>query len=118
MPLEIPIDAKNPESEQVTSLDGTAFVIGVSWSERGESWYLNVSLQRDGQDPAPVLLGARVSVGYPPLLGVVGERPLGEIVPMDVSDQTGYGADPGRYDLGTRVRLMYYTAEELGRAAP
>jgi hypothetical protein len=115
MILEIPTDATTTEYEQITSLDGKPYVFGLSWSERAESWYLDVSLQRDNAEPTPIVLGMRLSIGYPLLVAVTTDgRPPGEIFPVDVSG--GFGEDPGRYDLGTRVRLVYYDAAELGRA--
>lgn len=111
--FEIPCDALQPESRQVTSLDGTAYVLDLSWSDRAESWYLSIAIQAAG-DPTPIVQGMRLSIGYPVLAGVTVEgRPLGEIIPIDVSG--GAGTDPTRDDLGTRVRLRYYDAEELGR---
>jgi hypothetical protein len=113
--VEIPTDASTPQYEQVTSLDGKAYVLELSWSDRSESWYLSVSLQRDNQIADPIVLGMRLSIGYPVLAGVTADgRPPGEIFAVDVSG--GYGSDPTRYDLGTRVRLVYYDAAEMGRA--
>ncbi len=115
----ITVDASVPESVQVTALDNVPYELRFSWSDRSEAWYLSVAIQRDGDDPAPILIGVRIVVGYPPLAGLTGpDRPLGEILPVDVSDPLGAGADPTRYDLGTRVMLMYVTGAELGRAAP
>lgn len=115
--VEIPLDAASPEFTQVTSLDGKPYVIGLSWSDRSESWYVDVSLQRDNVNADPIALGMRVSIGYPVLAGVQTDgRPPGEIFAVDVS--TVLGSDPTRYDLGTRVRLVYYDAAELGRAVP
>ncbi len=113
--IDIPLDATSPEYEQVTSLDGKPYVLGLSWSDRSDSWYLNVFLQRDNQTADPIVLGMRLSIGYPVLAGVNTDgRPPGELFAVDVSG--GFGSDPTRYDLGTRVRLVYYDAAEMGRA--
>lgn len=114
----IPVDVSSPETVQVTNLDQVPYELRFSWSDRSDSWYLSVSIQREGDDPTPILTGVRIAVGYPPLAGLVGpDRPLGEILPIDVSDPNGAGTDPTRYDLGTRVVLLYVTGEELGRVA-
>lgn len=119
MPLIVPIDSTDPEWRQTTSLDETTYVLRGSWSDRAECWYLSVYFQTAGDELVPIVQGAKLSVGYPTLLGVVGDnRPRGELIPVDVSDRIGLGVDPGRYDLGTRVLLFYSTAEELGRAVP
>ena len=98
--FEIPIDSSQEEFKQVTSLDGTPFVLEFSWSRRSESWYLDLYLQTD-TDPEPVSLGMRVTIDWPLLTGCVADnRPAGELMAVGL-------ADPGRTDLGTEVRLLY-----------
>lgn len=117
MPLVIPIDPPTVNVDDYrlsTALDGSQFVIDLSWSHRSESWYLDIyAVQGQGTDLVPVLASARLSCWYPLLLGVVNEvRPAGELM---VWDMTGLGNDPTHTDLGSRVLLAYYTAAELGR---
>lgn len=113
MPQDIPVDSLSDDSRQATSLDGTAYLIDLSWSTRSETWYISVFQPQGVEAPTPVIQGIALRIGYPVLAGVVMDgRPLGEIIAVDLS---GAGDDPGHEDLGTRVRLYYYTAAELGR---
>lgn len=105
--FEIPIDASQAEFRQVTSLDGVPYVFEFAWSTRSESWYLDLYLQTD-TDPEPIRTGIKITIGWPLLTGCVLDiRPPGELIADDPSG----GGDPGRLDLGTRVRLYYVTEE-------
>lgn len=109
MQFEIPIDAADADFTQVSELDGSAYIFDFSWSDRSQSWYLSLYLQTD-TDPAPIVEGARLSVGWPLLIAVVQPgRPPGELFVLDPNDQ----GDPGRLELGQRVKLYYFDSEAL-----
>ncbi len=111
--LEIPLTPDTPDFRQVASLDGAAFVLDFSFSARTNSWYVSVLQQREDAEPTPIAEGVRLAVNYPVLAGIVFDgRPRGELLPVDL---TGQGLDPGYEDLGTRVLLYYYDAEEMTR---
>ena len=111
--LEIPLTPDTPDFRQVASLDGAAYVLDVSFSDRTNSWYVSVLQQREDSEPTPIAEGVRLAVNYPVLAGIVFDgRPQGELIPIDLTNR---GIDPSYEDLGTRVRLYYYDASEMAR---
>lgn len=113
MPQEIPTDSLSDDSRQATALDGSTYLIDLSWSARSETWYVSVFQPRGDEDPTPIVQGIALRINYPVLAGCVAEgRPPGEILAADLAKT---GVDPTHEDLGTRVRLLYYTAAEMGR---
>lgn len=114
MIVEIPIAVTTLDMRQTTSLDGSPYVLDLSWSDRSQSWYLSLFQQRETDVITPVLQGVRISIGYPLLVpaAAVDGRPPGELIAIDTSDT---GTDPGFADLGARVRLYYYDADEMVR---
>jgi hypothetical protein len=112
IPLETQTDLTNDFALTV-SLDGKTFRLLVSWSERSNSWYLDVYAVDQNGVQQSVLNGARLSPWWPVLASIPGDaRPPGEIVLWDTIDQ---GDDPTHGNLGTRYLLAYYPASELGR---
>lgn len=111
MVFEIPLDSIDADFIQTaTTLDGSTYILDFSWSDRSESWYISVYLQTDG-NPTPIVEGVRLSPGWPLMLGVVVDgRPPGELFALDLNGQ----GDPGRSDLGGRVKLYYFDQESLG----
>jgi hypothetical protein len=108
---EIPIDSVDADSRQTVSLDGSTYLLDLSWSTRSESWYLDLYLQTEVGDPSPIVTGVRLSVGYPLLIGLpLSGRPPGQLFALDLN---GAGP-PNRDDLGTRVKLYYFDVESLG----
>jgi len=108
----IPTNSARTHYTQETLLDGVAFQLGFAWNARQVAWYMSL---RKG-DGTSMLEGIRLVVGMPLLrkLEVEG-RPLGDILALAEATQDVQG-DPGRYDLGDRVKLYYFDGEELGRA--
>lgn len=83
------------------TLTGVVFHIEFVWNTRGQYWTLHFS--DAGRNP--ILQGVRGVVDYPLLIRSSDEnRPIGQLYLVDTSQQ---GLDPGPYDLGDRVRLMY-----------
>jgi hypothetical protein len=110
MIFEIPIVPTDADFVQTISLDGSAYQLTFSWSTRSESWYLDVFRLNDDSDPAPVVAGARLSPGYPLLMGVTGTaRPPGDLFLLDLNVQ----GDPTRTDLGSRAKLYYFDLDSL-----
>jgi|SRR6185503_3657912 len=109
MVFEIPTDAIDADYQQVTELDGSAYLFDFSWSDRSQSWYLSLYLQTDGES-LPISEGMRLSPGWPLLMGVVADgRPPGDLFALDLNGQ----GDPGRTELGGRVKLYYFDPEAL-----
>lgn len=111
MITEIPLNSNDEIFRVTVPLDGGTYVLDFDWSARSGAWYVDIYVQSD-TDPQPILTGQKATVGYPWLRGVTTDgRPVGELMLVDLSD-TG---ECGRYDLGTRCRLLYADAEEMGR---
>lgn len=107
MPAEILIDETGPQFDQVVELDGTDFLLDFRWNEREQRWYLDVS----DNDGALILAGQKLVANWLPMRLVTNRgRPLGQMV---LQDTTRAGLDPRLGDLGTRVRLIYFTAAEV-----
>ena len=101
---KIPLDADDSHFGFSVDLDGSLFSISFYWVEREGAWYC--SLAADDNDATPIVSGWRVCV--PGLLtrrayGV--SRPAGELLFVDIGETN---TDPGRYDLGVRIILLYY----------
>jgi hypothetical protein len=98
-------------SSQTLSLDGVLFTLELRWNSRAQAWSMDL------YDAASNLLaGGLRLVADTPLLERFGKRddfPAGDFIAFDSSAQ---GLDPGYEDLGTRVSLLYVTAEEVAAA--
>ncbi|MFA4972192.1 MAG: hypothetical protein WC683_06235 [bacterium] len=93
------------EYEQVVRLDGSDFILKLSWNSRAGHWMLSLSTPAG----ASIVAGRTVANGVNLLRGAVhAERPSGVLfaAQMDNSD-----ADAGLLDLGSRVALYYQEAE-------
>jgi hypothetical protein len=111
MILEIPLNSNDAIFRITAPLDGATYVLDFDWSERAGMWFLDLYVQSD-TDPQPILMGQKCVVNYPWLRGVVADgRPVGELALIDLNAS----GECGRYDLGTRCRLLYADAAELGR---
>lgn len=105
--LQIPIPP-GFASSQTLSLEGVLFTLDLRWNSRAQAWVLDLY---DGG--GALLAGGLRLVADAPLLERFGARtdfPPGELIAFDTS---GRGQDPGHADLGTRVPLLYLTAEEV-----
>ena len=101
-----PTDGYPHETAQV-QLEDTFYVVVWRWNARDGAWYFGLS----DVDGMPIVSGVRVVLNAD-LLGGVSDtrRPPGPIV---VVDPAGRAAEPGLYDLGTRVKVVYIQKEEL-----
>ena len=107
MSLLITADSETASFRVRTRLDGTFYRLRFQWSPRFETW--SMGIETDSGEA--VLESARVVVGA----DIIGSQtqqglPAGAIIPIDTS---GKGVDPGRNDLGTRVKLVYMTESEV-----
>lgn len=102
---------ENPFYDQITSLEGTDYLLTFQYNQREECWYLSIS------NAAGVLqvAGLKLVQGWPLLGGRFAGReiPPGELIVMtnDESDDS----PPGLTELGEgkRCELIYFTADEL-----
>jgi hypothetical protein len=107
MPELLPIDAAAPHYQIGTSIDGAQYVLEVRWNQRDEAWYLDIL----DEDEDPIAHGIKIVLG-----SVLGKRcvdprmPAGALIAADLS---GAGLDATLDDLGTRVVVYYYSADEV-----
>lgn len=85
-------------------LDGRRYLLKLSWYGRAEAWMLDIR----SSTGVVLLAGIPIRVGQDLLRPHVGDALPGEghgkLIVLDTSSS---GIDPGRNDLGTRVRLVY-----------
>lgn len=93
-------------------LDGLTYTMEFRWNTRDAAWFLDLATE----DGTPVASGVRVVVGFPLCARVTGANRLpGVLIARDTS---GRGIGPGLADLGDRVKLLYFTRDELLEALP
>ena len=106
MPAQLDIIPSVPDQRHRTS----GYVIDLRWNERAGAWFMD--LLDENEDP--IRMGIKVVLGT-----WLGRRsidprfPAGAILAVDTS---GAGLDAGLDDLGTRVLLRFYSAEEIWEA--
>jgi hypothetical protein len=93
--------------DQLTQLDGREYLLRFRWMDRRSVWSLNIY----DQDENPLALGIVLKVSWPLLRRFQDPRlPPGLLMCLDTS---GKDLDPrAATDLGTRVILMYTTADD------
>ena len=95
-----------------TDLDNVTFTLNIFYNSRDGGWYMDIC-QQDGTQ---ILSGQRVVVDY--LIGwKQGYNPLMPAGSLQWVDTSGQGLDPGQFDIGARVQLIYYDAAELAAQA-
>ena len=103
MPREITTRSDLRKHRQRVELDGTEYRVVLTWRQRPRAWYMD--LYTGGGDP--IALGRRLSPGWSPQRTASDERlPPGALL---VAGPEGYS----RTDLGDRLRLLYYTEDEI-----
>jgi hypothetical protein len=90
-------------------LDGVTFTLGVFYNSRDGGWYLNIG----AADSTPILAGQRVVVDYPIGWKQTAYNPLMPAGALQWSDTSGQGIDPGQFDIGARVVLLYFDLAEM-----
>jgi hypothetical protein len=106
MPRALPLVPSTPNYRVSTTLDGVQYVLDVRWNGRSGVWYLDI---RD-VDEDPIAMGIAVVLGSALGIRTVDARfPPGALIAADMS---GEGRDAGFDDLGDRVKVFYYSADE------
>lgn len=105
--LDITTDADTLEFEQTHELDGRAYLFVGKWNARDSAWRLSAYLT----DGTPLALGRKVVVGVPLFRGEIDSRlPPGMLMAVDT---TGADREPAIDEVGGRVVIAYYDAEEM-----
>lgn len=110
MPQAIPVSQGVGRYTQRSILDGREYIFTFHWNSRATKWAFDLA------DAAgvPIVSGIYVVCGIPLLNLLTDSRsPPGDIFAMDRAKTPAEEGDPGFLDFGTRVALVYYTAEEL-----
>lgn len=106
MVVEIPITSAVANYDFKTTLEGLVYSFRMQWNQRFNRWVMSLS---DGNDQ-PLIQGVPVLSGPIVLEQYVTEGlPPGAILFLDTS---GENIDPGRDDLGDRVRMFYITSDD------
>lgn len=100
--FEIPVRSDLPFYDMEVTLNGTAFFLDFYFNKRKDRWYMNI---RD-QDKEPILMGIPLLVNQDLLFPFFSNEalPLGIFLVLDTE---GLQLNPGEFDLGDRVKLMY-----------
>lgn len=107
MILKLPFTS-DPCRSFTCSIDDVEYRFTTRWNDRASVWALDVELAEDSTPIAygvHLRLGADLLAAYAPLLG--------RLVCVDKTASVGLGADPGVDDLGTRVEVWWFTADEV-----
>ena len=106
MPVQIPFIPEEFNYSVSTVLDDTEFTFDVYWNGRDEAWYFDLS-DADGI----IRSGIKIMLGS--FLGrrsVDPRYPNGTLVASDLSNE---GVDATFQDIGVRVVVFFYSADEI-----
>lgn len=93
--------------EMQITLEGVGYGLEFRWNTREEAWYMHLY----GEDGTPIRMGVKVVVGFPLVARLNADaRPRGRFVAFDT---TNLDRNPGIADLGDRVTLAYFDADEV-----
>lgn len=104
-------DGVTPFFDIQITVEGVTYTLEFRWNVRLESWFMAMF---DADGVVPILVGVRLVADW--LIGSyhTGVGPSGA---FRLFDTTGRGEEPGFEDLGTRHRLEFWTAADLGLTA-
>ncbi len=110
----IPTKPDNQNYQQRTKLEGKDYLLDFFYNARDCHWYLSIL----DQDENPIAYSIKVVANWGLLRYVPGsKKPPGEIVALDLASLDEVSPQPARDpsigELGTRVILVYFSAEEL-----
>lgn len=103
--LETPTRKDLPSYQYVINLEGTNYTLTFTFNDRMGKWFLNL-----GDSKNTTIISQVPIIASWPLF----DRFIADAVPpgtLFAFDSSGTSTDPGRFDLGDRVRLIY---AELG----
>jgi hypothetical protein len=88
-------------------LENVTYTLEFRWNTRESAWYMDLK----AEDDDPIVTSVKIVVDFP-LCARLNDprRPSGYFL---ANDTTNLSQDPGIADLGDRVRLLYFTADEI-----
>jgi hypothetical protein len=118
MSLRVPTSTELTDYRQTTTLDGRDYVFRFLWNQREGTWFFSLFDEEDD----PIVQSVKVTVQLPLLRLVTDPRkPPGILLALDTQAvETDFSTlvkttarDPGIAELGERVLLLYFTADEV-----
>lgn len=95
-----------PSFRVAVPLDGAVYLLGFHWNARAAAWFFDLA----SADGTLVLSGRPLRVARPIYIDVRDGVPPGAFVVIDTGTAN---EDPGRNDLGKRVRVYFLGIDEL-----
>lgn len=107
MSLTIPLNADDENFEFTCELDAQTYGFQLRWNAEADAWFISL-FSAEGE---AIYLSQRLVADWP-LFGRCTDARMfpGLLMGMDT---TGAGADPGRYDIGSRFLLLYTPFDDL-----
>jgi hypothetical protein len=109
MPFEVPVASLNAKSSQTVALDDVVYRFEFEFNTRCLAWHLNVQTQ----DGTPLVQGIKLLANID-LLGRHKDTrlPKGRLYAIDTEEGED-GIRPEKNQLGTKLRLLYFTEAEV-----
>ncbi len=107
MPVMLPLVGAIPDYRVGTTLDGENYILDVRWNYRESAWYFDILT------PAEDVVRAGIKIVLGAYLGrrsADDRMPPGLLIASDLSNE---GRDATIDDLGSRVVVHYFAADEL-----
>lgn len=109
----LPIDSSEPAATYRFELDQRQYLIRAVFNFRESKWYMELY----DESNVPIACGIKITVNTD-LIGEVRDarKPSGAIMALDmpsIGTTVQPPRDPGEEDLGERVKLVYFSAEEV-----
>lgn len=110
MALEIPTFPADPFYTETVLLEGKAYNLRFRYNTSMDRWYMHIADDAD----VPILDGVKLLCGK--VLNRLSADPRNPSGVLMCQSQTSDDSPPGLKDLGDRVRLFYFTLDELNVA--
>lgn len=109
--IEIPVITGSdgvvlPAFSVTTAIEGVNYILSFRWNGRGQFWALDVS----DSFGTPILFGNGMH------LGAIFNFPKNAALPpgaLALFDTSGRDVEPTQFDLGDRVKIVYFSAAEM-----
>jgi hypothetical protein len=112
--IEFPTDPVAPQFIRGVILDEIAYNLRFNYNGREDAWYMSVRTTEN----TSIAEGIKMVLEFPLLRKISSSnRPPGELMLVEDGDFTdNAGQLPGLTDIGRRVSLLYFDAEEVADA--
>lgn len=104
---EVPVLAGVAQQESQVPLEGRVYTLALRWAGRDARWYLDIF----DEDRTPIYVGVAVVLNFPLAFRCASSEFWPGV--LLATDTSGASLEPGLEDLGERVKLFYYDADEL-----